>query len=285
MRELARRVLGDRTTRWLVRFGYDGAGFGGWARQPGVRTVEGVLRSHLARHKLTDAGSAVEVASRTDRGVSALGNALTLRSPLAGPALLRALNGASPQIFFSAATSVPDAFRVRRAVSREYRYFFPHALSQPDRLDQAARLFAGSVDVRSFGRALPASEPVRRPVEFVRYEPAETGGVLVVRAPSFVWGMVRKIVGALREIDAGRVTIARLARAIAGEERLTLPIAEAEPLVLWNVEYGLPWQFRWNGPNRHQHRWWADARSRAETRQRLLELLAAQNAGRDPPPD
>ena len=268
----------------MVRFGYDGAGLGGWAVQPGRATVEGALRSHLVRTGLIDTGSRVEVASRTDQGVSAVGNALSLRSPLAGPALLRALNGASPRIFFTAATSVPDDFRVRRALSREYRYFVPRAPARPDRFDDAARLFVGSLDVRSFGRSLPASEPVRRTVEFVRYEPTETGGVLVVKAPSFVWGMVRKIVGALREVDSGRVTISRLARALAGEERLTLPIAEAEPLVLWDVEYGLPWQHRWAGPNRHQARWWADARGAAETRRRVLESLGATFGDPRPPP-
>ena len=237
------------------------------------------------RHGLVRPGSAVAVASRTDRGVSAVGNALSLSSSLSGASLLRALNGASPRVFFTAATSVPDDFRVRRASSREYRYFFARAPARPDRLDDAARLFVGSVDVRSFGRALPASEPVRRTVEFVRYEPAEPGGVLVVKAPSFVWGMVRKIVGALREIDADRLSLSRLARALAGEERLTLPMAEAEPLVLWNVEYGLPWQYRWNGPNRHQARWWAIARSQVETRRRVLDGLAATFAGHDPRPD
>jgi tRNA pseudouridine38-40 synthase len=214
--------------------------------------------------------------------VSAVGNALSLRSPLSGSALLRALNGASPQIFFTAATSVPDDFRVRRTLSREYRYFFTSGPARPDRFDEATRLLTGMVDVRSFGRALPQSEPVLREIEFVRYEPAEMGGVLIVRARSFVWGMVRKIVAALREVDSGRLPARRLARALAGEERLTLPMAEPEPLVLWNVEYGLPWQHRSGGPNRHQARWWAAARTKAETRSRVLDCLtrAAVDVGR-----
>ena len=255
---------------------------GGWARQPGRTTIEGTVLRHLVRHGLVRPGSAVKVASRTDRGVSAVGNALVLSSSLSGPSLLRALNGASPQVFFTAATSVPPDFRVRRASFREYRYFFAGPPARPDRFGDAARLFAGSVDVRSFGRGLSASEPVRRTVELVRYEPGEPGGLLVVKAPSFVWGMVRKIVGALREVDAGRLPLSRLARALAGEERLTLPIAEPEPLVLWNVEYGLPWQYLWNGPNRHQARWWALTRSELETRRRVLAGLAAVFAGRDP---
>ncbi|MCI4322345.1 MAG: hypothetical protein L3K05_08590, partial [Thermoplasmata archaeon] len=63
------------------------------------------------------------MASRTDRGVSARGNALALTSPLPGAGLLRALNGLRPEIFFTAATEVEEAFRPRAARSRTYRYW------------------------------------------------------------------------------------------------------------------------------------------------------------------
>ncbi|WP_205529128.1 tRNA pseudouridine(38-40) synthase TruA [Microbacterium halotolerans] len=56
-----------------IRFdiGYDGTEFKGWARQPGMRTVQGVLEDALARV----AGSTVRltVAGRTDSGVHATG--------------------------------------------------------------------------------------------------------------------------------------------------------------------------------------------------------------------
>ncbi|HEY6238704.1 MAG TPA: tRNA pseudouridine(38-40) synthase TruA, partial [Thermoplasmata archaeon] len=57
--------------RWLVRFGYDGSGFAGWARQPGRRTVEGELHEGIVRAKVAASAEAARprVASRTDRGV------------------------------------------------------------------------------------------------------------------------------------------------------------------------------------------------------------------------
>ncbi|MBI4172579.1 MAG: tRNA pseudouridine(38-40) synthase TruA, partial [Actinobacteria bacterium] len=51
---------------------YDGAGFKGWARQPGERTVEGVLRAAIAATFATSDGLAV--AGRTDAGVHARAN-------------------------------------------------------------------------------------------------------------------------------------------------------------------------------------------------------------------
>ena len=58
---------------------YDGTDFFGWARQPGLRTVEGVLGDVV--------GADLTVAGRTDRGVHALANVVSFqaeRIPTAG---------------------------------------------------------------------------------------------------------------------------------------------------------------------------------------------------------
>jgi len=272
----------DRTARRLLRFGYDGAGFQGWARQPGHSTVEGELRRGIARREIAPSTdeAALAVASRTDAGVSARANALVLESPLTTTSLLRALNGISPRIFFTAASEVGPEFRVRRALHRHYRYFEPSKNAGLARWRDAAARFSGEVDVRSFARGLTVGESHRRTIESVEVTETPTGLVIDVLAPSFVWGMVRKIVAALREVDAGRLSLSRLERALAGEERLTLPLAEPERLVLWEVDYGRPWTQWWTGPNAHQRRWWDSEQAGIETRRAVLEALAT--AGADP---
>ncbi len=178
---------------------------------------------------------------------------MTLTSELHGAPLLRALNGISPEVFFSAAASVPAAFRVRSAARRIYRYYEPRVDGDRALWVESARLFHGPVDVRSFGRDIPAGSPCWRDVEEVRVGPRGGGLVVEVRAPSFVWGMVRKIVGGMREVAGGRIPLSRLEAAVLGRERLTLPLAEPEGLVLWDVEYpSIRWRARWSGPNRHQ---------------------------------
>jgi len=262
--------------RWLVRFGYDGLAFHGWARQPGLRTVEGEILRGLVKSRLVpSAGRAgLEVASRTDRGVSAVGNALALSTDRTGPILLRALNGISPEIFFTAATPLPDGVRVRGAIRRVYRYFEPLGDHDLGRWQTAARVFSGTLDVRSLGRGMPTGVPIHRSVESVRVERRSDILLVEVRAPSFVWGMVRKIVGALRAVDLGQLTLARLSAALAGQDRLTLPMAEPERLLLWEVEYPFPWTLRWAGPNRHQARHWALSREAASVRANLLTAIA-----------
>ena len=190
------------------------------------------------------AAAQLEVASRTDRGVHARANALAVTTTLPGPALLRALNGISPEIFFSAARSVPDGFSVRTARSRWYRYYEPAAGHDLARWKAAAALFHGYFDVRSFGRDVPSEAPVWRKIDRVTVA-AGLGVVRVdLRAPSFEWREVRKIVAALRAFDRGKVTLTELHDAVDGRRRLTLPVAEPEGLVLWEVRYDEPWKVR-----------------------------------------
>ena len=242
--------------RWLVRFGYDGSGYFGWARQPGLRTVEGTILAGLARsnaRRTRPLGSDhLDVASRTDRGVSARANALALRSTLSGESLLRCLNGCAPEIFFTAATPVPEAFRTRAAARRTYRYWDPGPHDRLARWCAAAAVFRGPVDARSFGRGVPRDAPRLVEVQSVSVEEVPGGRLVEVRARSFVWGMVRKIVSALRAHATGRLPLSDLEAGIRGTSVLSLPLAEPQGLVLWEVEYPIDWTVRWQGPNRRQ---------------------------------
>ena len=59
-----------------VTLEYDGTGFRGWARQPGLRTVEGVLRQAL--DAVLPRWEGLAVAGRTDAGVHATGQVASL---------------------------------------------------------------------------------------------------------------------------------------------------------------------------------------------------------------
>jgi tRNA pseudouridine38-40 synthase len=105
------------TARLLLE--YDGSDFAGWARQPGRRTVQGVLEEALA----TVLRGEVEltVAGRTDGGVHALGQ---VASHAGEPAAARSLNGVLPQdLAVLRSEAAEDGFDARRdARSRTYRY-------------------------------------------------------------------------------------------------------------------------------------------------------------------
>jgi len=74
---------------------YDGGEFRGWAKQPGLRTVQGELEAALA----TVLREEVEltVAGRTDTGVHALGQVASFETDAEAPTdLARSLNGVGP---------------------------------------------------------------------------------------------------------------------------------------------------------------------------------------------
>src|ERR1700722_10814536 len=103
---------------------YDGAGFRGWARQPGERTVEGVLAAALAG--VYPRVGPLSVAGRTDAGVHATANVVSVEVS-GGPSptqAARALNSALPRdIAVVEADEAPAAFHARfSARSRSYRY-------------------------------------------------------------------------------------------------------------------------------------------------------------------
>ena len=103
---------------------YDGTGFRGWARQPGLRTVEGVLRDALDVLFLRWEGLAV--AGRTDSGVHATGQVASVRVEGGPPRerVLEALNAALPEdVAVVEAVGAPEDFNARfSASSRSYRY-------------------------------------------------------------------------------------------------------------------------------------------------------------------
>jgi tRNA pseudouridine38-40 synthase len=271
-------------SRWLVRFGYDGSGFAGWARQPGLRTVEGVLREGIPRTGVaaTAEAAGLMVASRTDRGVSARGNALTITSGLPAEAVLRALNGIASEIFFTAISEVPAEFSPRATTGRWYRYFEPAQGHHLDRWKEGAALFRGEIDVRSFGRDMPIDHVALRTVDSLQVHRSRGGWFVVdIRAPSFVWGMVRKIIAALRKVEDGSLSLARLEEVLHGKRRLTLPLAEPDGLVLWDVRYPLRWSRTWEGPNRAQTRYLSELVRRARLRESIGRALVRLPLPRD----
>ncbi len=204
--------------------------------------------------------------------MSARGNALALSAPLPGGPLLRALNGIAPDLFFSHAREVPDGFRPRRALGRWYRYFEPARGRNPAVWQTAASALVGRIDVRSFGRGLPSGAPVWRDVTRVDVRTAGAFLEVDIEAPSFVWGMVRKIVAGLRAVEDGTLALADLAAAARGETRLMLPLAAAEGLVLWEVLYPEPWDGPEFVPTRRQRA----ARERTVKLARLRERVVSE---------
>src|SRR3972149_2640718 len=131
--------------RVALKIAYDGRSFYGHQRQPVHRTVEGeCLRALRAAGILRDPGEAsFRSASRTDRGVSAIGNVIGFESALAPRAAIGAFNDRARDVWAWAVAAVPEGFHPRHAVERWYRYHLLDDLDLP-RLQAAAREGVGA---------------------------------------------------------------------------------------------------------------------------------------------
>jgi tRNA pseudouridine38-40 synthase len=104
---------------------YDGGEFAGWARQPGLRTVqeelERALRTILGERGVDGEPLALTVAGRTDRGVHAWRQVASYAHEAVDPARLNAL--LPPDVAVLDAELAPEGFDARRdARSRTYCY-------------------------------------------------------------------------------------------------------------------------------------------------------------------
>ena len=215
---------------------YDGSGFRGWAKQPGLRTVQGELEAGLA----TALREPVEltVAGRTDTGVHALGQVASFETDVEVPEdLARRLNGVGPEdIAITAAAAAADGFNARRdATSRTYRYrllarrtpspfeqgrslWWPHKLDR-EALDACAAALIGTHDFTAFTPIQTDHVRFDRNIHAAGWE--TTGDIVSFRvtADAFMRNMVRVLVGTMLETASARRTIPNFEALLKGAPR------------------------------------------------------------------
>ena len=196
---------------------YDGAGFRGWAAQPGERTIETELQRALDRLYSPGSGG-FAVAGRTDAGVHALANVVSADVD-GGPPPGRAAGALNaflpPDLAVASVEQVPDDFNARfDARSRSYRYRVwrrrersaleaTRALWHPASLDleslqAAAATLEGKHDFRAFTPTETQHATFVRTVVAARWvELDENLVAFEITADSFLRHMVRSLVGTM----------------------------------------------------------------------------------------
>lgn len=252
---------------------YDGTHFRGWARQPALRTVQGVLEEALAR--IVGGAPRLVVAGRTDAGVHARGQVAHLdldpaqlsrlprrrgdasSDPVAALAgRVRGVLGAYPDVTVMSASRAPEGFDARfSAVWRRYEYRLADARTGYDPLErarttsiraeidetvmnEAARSLIGLHDFAAYCKAREEATTIRTLLEFDWHRDAR--GVLIghVRADAFCHSMVRALVGACVAAGEGRIPVSEVVAIRDGGVRTSeTKVLAARGLSLTEVGY------------------------------------------------
>ena len=252
--------------RWRLDLAYDGGGFSGWARQPGLRTVQGELETRIGQVLRLPQPPQLVCAGRTDTGVHARGQVAHVDLPAGAVAedgsplrhrLARVLPG---DLVVQTVQPAPPGFDARfGALWRRYVYRLAeggtvldplhrgHVAAVRARLDlervaAAAPVLLGLRDFGAFCRRREGATTIRTLLELGarRVEAGPLAGVveLTVRADAFCHSMVRSLVGALVSVGSGQRDLGWLGTVTAAAARVSdVQVMPAHGLVLEEVGY------------------------------------------------
>jgi tRNA pseudouridine38-40 synthase len=263
--------------RFRLDIAYDGTEFRGWARQPGLRTVQGTIEDGLTRVFQRQAPVAsLVVAGRTDSGVHAYGQVahvdltkaqtavLRRRNPGDSPAAtlqrrLRGVLSADPDVVISAVTAAHPHFDARfSALWRRYSYRIADPLAVRDPLQRLRTTWRPSVlDVEAMNAAAAQMIGLR---DFAAYCKPRVGATTIRTLQDFQWhrlddgviearlqadafchSMVRALVGASVAVGEGKLTAARMVELLDEKARSSeFVVQPARGLTLVEVVYPEP---------------------------------------------
>ncbi|MFG1794365.1 tRNA pseudouridine(38-40) synthase TruA [Nocardia sp. NPDC049149] len=249
-------MVAPSTARVRLDISYDGTDFTGWARQPGLRTVQGVLEEALT--KVFREPVQLTVAGRTDAGVHAEGQVAhfdTAAEVEPGKIVHRMARFLPKDVRIKDVRLAPPEFDARfSAIRRHYVYRLTTAPygAEPlqarsivacrhdvdvEAMRAASRKLLGLHNFAAFCRRREGATTVR---ELQRFDWARDGDLLTaaVSADAFCWSMVRSLVGAVLAVGEGRRTPDWVGGLLQETERSSsVTVAPAHGLSLVAVDY------------------------------------------------
>ena len=246
-------------SNYMAAVEYDGTYYSGFQIQPpDRRTIQGELEKGLS----TVLQSLVKISysGRTDAGVHAVNQVINFRTgkDIDLYKFAWSVNSLIPEdIVIKSIKKVDESFDARRdAKLREYAYYVvngnwqsvflkKYSILITKKLDlnmmkKAAGIFVGTHNFKSFCSNADGSSKnfVRKIFKFTIRKSRDNLVVFSVSANSFLYNMVRIIVGTILEVGSGERNLESVRKAITGEDRMLAgKIAPAKGLFLARVVY------------------------------------------------
>ncbi len=246
--------------RILLTIAYDGSDYYGWQKQPdnSVPTVQGEVERALSeffKKEITVTG-----ASRTDRGVHALGQRAVIDVDTTVPVekLPLALRPFMPEdIVITDAVAVSDDFHPRfNCVNKTYVYKiyngkyknplcrkytkFCHKHLDEAEMDKASKAFLGTHDFKAFASSGNSSKTTVRTIFDIGVKREGDFITITVTGDGFLYNMIRIIAGTLMLAGEGRIKFNDIEEIIYSLDRTKAgKTAGPEGLTLLKINYDI----------------------------------------------
>jgi len=246
---LMMKLLGMEKTRYLFKFYYIGAEeYFGSQRQPDYLTIEECLLTALQeKNYIVDArGSGFEVASRTDKFVSARGSSFSFineKRPI-----LMEINSALPKnIGLWAYSKVPIDFYSRyNAEFRHYKYIMPYPkdiLKDDSRvnfeaMEKVCKALEGRHNFKNFSK--PGKEEVKNIRDMISTSINIEGNFIIFdfKSRAFLRQQIRRMIAKILEVGFGKISYEDFIDLFDPFKDISYQPADPFGLILWDINYG-----------------------------------------------
>jgi len=235
-------------SRYLFKLYYLGRSkYYGSQRQPNLLTIEECVLDALKKRSYikSDKASGFEVASRTDRFVSALGACFTC--VLEKKPILMEINSALPkEIGVWAYTKVPLDFSSRyNATLRHYLYIFPKPLSfygktnmiNIEIMRKACRQLEGKHDFINFSKRDNTEKSTIRDMDYVDLSIKNDYIILQFKSGAFLRQQIRRMVKKILELGEGEIVYDDFLDLLDSTQIFSYQPANPQGLILWEVKF------------------------------------------------
>ena len=233
---------------------YDGTDFHGWQRQPGLRTIQGVLEEGIG--EIFGKGVQVNGAGRTDAGVHALAQVanIVVDTELTPSRLGKAIASKLPEdLQIYGVEEVDLKFHARfSATARRYTYYlrteptaifrrFAYVVSVPldvEAMRSAIACLEGERDFASFTPIRSLDGPTTCVMRRAVIEVHDDVIAIELEADHFLHHMVRVIAGTLIDVGRGKITPEQMDEIMCKRDRTAAgPTIPPNGLFLMEVKY------------------------------------------------
>ncbi len=278
-----------KKTRYFFKFYYIGSKkYHGSQRQPDYLTVEECLLNALKERNYIndDKKSGFEVASRTDKYVSARGSTfscVTEKKPI-----LMEINTALPKnIGIWGYSAVPQDFFSRyNAFFRHYKYIVPYSsnfrrnitsnnLSQ---MIKACKTFEGRHDFRNFFKRENDNEKTIRDIMLASLRLDGDFLIFDFKSRAFLRQQIRRMVAKIFELGLEIITFEEFVNLFNPSRTYSYQPADPLGLILWDINYGKKVEFTVDARSKERmNKFFLLQEIKFSTKQKLFSLLQQNN--------